>query len=158
MLTFSQMASRLIIALALGALMGLERELVGKEAGIRTAMVVSGGASIFTVISLMIPYIAGIDTNTASGASVVQFDRVISNIVVGVGFLGAGIIIKTDGHVRGLTTAALIWSAAAIGTLVGLNLIEFAIFSALLISGSLYFLRRIGIYERIRPHQRNDPA
>lgn len=156
MLTFSEMAVRLLVALALGALMGLEREIVGKEAGIRTAMVVSGGASIFTMISLVIPYITGADLTQS--ASVVQFDRVISNIVVGIGFLGAGIIIKTDGHVRGLTTAALIWAAAAVGTLVGLNLLEFAAFSALLISGSLYLLRRIGIYERIRPHHRVDPA
>ncbi|MDO8515711.1 MAG: MgtC/SapB family protein [bacterium] len=157
MLTFSQMAARLLIALILGALMGLEREIVGKEAGIRTAMVVSGGAAIFTMISLVIPYIAGVDpTSGTPGASVVQFDRVISNIVVGIGFLGAGIIIKTGEHVRGLTTAALIWSAAAIGTLVGLNLIEFAIFASVVISGSLYFLRRIGIYERIRPPHRTD--
>jgi putative Mg2+ transporter-C (MgtC) family protein len=137
--------------MALGALMGLERELVGKEAGIRTAMMVSGGAAIFAMISIMIPYMSQLPVEELKNTLP---DRVISNIVVGIGFLGAGIIIKTGEHVRGLTTAALIWAAAAIGTLVGLDLVEFAITAAIIMSGSLYILRRIGIYERIRPEHR----
>lgn len=148
MLTFSQLLLRLVIAMALGALMGLERELVGKEAGIRTAMMVSGGAAIFTMISIIIPFMSQVPVEDLKNTIP---DRVISNIVVGIGFLGAGIIIKTGEHVRGLTTAALIWAAAAIGTLVGLNLIKFAVVAAVIMSGSLYILRKIGITEKVRP-------
>ncbi len=148
MLTFSQLLLRLVVAMALGALMGLERELVGKEAGIRTAMMVAGGAAIFTMISIIIPFMSQVPVEELKNTIP---DRVISNIVVGIGFLGAGIIIKTGEHVRGLTTAALIWAAAAVGTLVGLNLIEFAIAAAIIMSGSLYVLRKIGITEKVRP-------
>ena len=148
MLTFSQLLLRLVIAMVLGALMGLERELVGKEAGIRTAMMVAGGAAIFTMISLMIPFMSQVPVEELKNTIP---DRVISNIVVGIGFLGAGIIIKTGEHVRGLTTAALIWTAAAIGTLVGLNLIKFAAVATVIMSGSLYILRKIGITEKVRP-------
>ena len=128
--------------------MGLERELVGKEAGIRTAMMVAGGAAIFTMISIIIPFMSQVPVEELKNTIP---DRVISNIVVGIGFLGAGIIIKTGEHVRGLTTAALIWAAAAIGTLVGLNLIKFAVVAAIIMSGSLYILRKIGITEKVRP-------
>lgn len=150
MLTFSQMLIRLLIALALGAIMGLEREMVGKDAGVRTTMLVAGGAAIFTMISIAMPYLSQLST---TGALNVLPDRVISNIVVGIGFLGAGIIIKTDGHVRGLTTAALVWTAAAIGTLVGLDFFSFATASAILISGILYVTRKTGLSEKIRSGQ-----
>ncbi|TSC60194.1 MAG: putative Mg2+ transporter-C (MgtC) family protein [Parcubacteria group bacterium LiPW_15] len=148
MLTFSQLILRLVIAMALGALMGLEREVIGKEAGIRTAMMVAGGAAIFTMISIMIPFMSQLPVEELKNTLP---DRVISNIVVGIGFLGAGIIIKNGEHVRGLTTAALIWAAAAIGTLVGLNLIKFAVVAAVIMSGSLYILRKLDVTERVRP-------
>ena len=151
MLTFSQMLIRLIIALALGFFIGMERETVGKDAGIRTSMLITAGASIFAMISVVIPYLAGYADPAMRGTSIVQFDRILSNIVVGVGFLGAGIIIKTGEHVRGLTTAALIWTAAAIGTLVGIGLISFAVASAVLVSGMLYLTRKLGISERFNP-------
>jgi putative Mg2+ transporter-C (MgtC) family protein len=154
MLTFEQMALRLIVALALGALIGLERELVGKyEAGIRTTMLVCGGAAIFSVIAITLPYIVAL--SPANLADVIArnsgFLGVIANIVVGIGFLGAGIILKTSGHVRGLTTAADVWLAAAIGTLVGIGLFQFAIVSAVLITGLLYLLRKVKLYEHVRP-------
>ena len=147
MLEFSQMVLRLVIALALGAIIGLERELVGKEAGTRTAMLVAGGSCLFTLVSFILPDLFGVNQSEAGVLS----DRVISNIVVGIGFLGAGIILKTGERVHGLTTAAVVWATAAIGVLVGLGLIKFAFVSALLISGPLYLLRKIKFYERIRP-------
>ncbi len=147
MLTLSQMVVRLLVAMALGALMGLERELVGKEAGIRTAMLVAGGSTIFTMISIMMPYLSQLPVTQLQNTLP---DRVLSNIVVGIGFLGAGVIIKTNEHVRGLTTAALIWSVAGIGALVGLGLIKFAAISVLLLSGFLYALRKVGLYEKVR--------
>lgn len=152
MLTFEQMATRFVIALALGALIGLERELIGKQAGIRTAMMVAGGSALFTIISLEMPAVFGLDPQNIPVLS----DRVISNIVVGIGFLGAGIIIKTqEQHVRGLTTAAVIWVTAAIGTLVGIGLTGFAVFSTVVMAGLLYGLRKIRLYERIRPGEQN---
>lgn len=146
-----------LIAIGLGAIMGLERELVGKEAGIRTSMLVAGGAAIFATIALELPYIVAL--SPANLPDVIArnsgFLGVIANIVVGIGFLGAGIIIKTDSeHVRGLTTAAVIWATAAVGTLVGIGLIKFAVVAAFIMSSLLYILRKVGVYEKIRPEHR----
>lgn len=152
MLTLAQMVTRLVVAIALGMLMGYERERLGKEAGLRTAMLVSAGASIFSMISIMIPYFARVNDSITAFPDA---GRVISNIVVGIGFLGAGIIIQKGEHVRGLTTAALIWTVAAIGTLVGLGLIQFAFIAAIVISGILYLSRRLDIRERIRHSTEN---
>ncbi|MCX6788814.1 MAG: MgtC/SapB family protein [Candidatus Jorgensenbacteria bacterium] len=141
------MVIRLFIAMALGAMMGFERELVGKEAGIRTAMLVAGGSAIFTMVSIIMPYMAQLPVEELKNTLP---DRVLSNIVVGIGFLGAGVIIKTNEHVRGLTTAALIWSVSSIGVLVGLGLIQFAAIAAVCMSGVLYIMRRIRMYEKVR--------
>lgn len=153
MLNLEQMLFRFIFALILGGVIGLEREIAGKEAGIRTAMLVSAGASIFAMISLIIPYFAQVSVEQLQNTIP---DRVLSNIVVGIGFLGAGIIIKTGEHVRGLTTAALIWATAAVGTLVGLGLIEFASIASITIAFILYSLRKLRISERIRPKEKED--
>ena len=154
MLTLEQMVIRLTIALALGAVIGLERELVGKEAGIRTEILVAGGAAIFSIVSITLPYIVAV--SSANLPDVVArnsgFLGMAANVVVGIGFLGAGIIIKTsDSHVRGLTTAAVIWATAAVGVLVGVGLISMAVISALLMTGLLYALRKVDIYKRLRP-------
>lgn len=146
MLDFSQMLTRLVVALILGALIGLEREIVGKEAGVRTGMLVAAGAAIFTMIGLLLPSIIApspnqiADITAHSGAL-----GVIANIVVGVGFLGAGIIIKTHEHVKGLTTAAVVWTTAAIGTAVGLGLTQFAAATTIIIAVLLYVLRALSI-------------
>ncbi len=149
------MTIRLVMAMVLGALVGLEREYVGKEAGVRTAMLVSGGAAIFTLIALSLPYIVA--TSPENLPEVVArnsgFLGVIANIVVGIGFLGAGIILKTEERVHGLTTAAVVWATAAIGTLAGLGLFKFSLASAIIIAGSLYALRKFGLYEHVRPQQ-----
>lgn len=150
MLTFSQMLVRFAVALVLGSLVGLERELVGKEAGIRTSMLVASGAAIFAMIGLDLPYIVA--TSPAYLPDIIArnsgFLSVIANIVVGVGFLGAGIIIKTEEHVRGLTTAAVIWATAAIGTLVGLGLLKFAAVAAAAMFILLYLLRGVGFSDK----------
>ena len=143
------MAVRFVVALVLGALLGLERELVGKEsAGIRTTMLVTSGAAIFTMVGLVLPYIV-----TAGGAGNLAdvlahnsgFLSVIANIVVGVGFLGAGLIIKTDNHPHGVTTAALIWMAAAIGVLAGTGLLAFGAAATIVIALLLYILRKTNL-------------
>lgn len=137
------MVGRLVIALLLGGLIGLERELVGKDAGIRTAMMVAGGAAMFTITALSLPYIISLSPDGVAG--IIErnsgFLSIIANIVVGIGFLGAGTIIKTEDRVHGLTTAAVIWVAAAVGTLAGLGLLQFAAGSAIITTAVLYALR-----------------
>ncbi len=148
------MLTRLAVAMVLGFIIGLERERVGKEVGVRTAMTVSAGASIFSIIGLMLPYV--ITGNQESGFSsevIVNnagFLNVIANIVVGIGFLGAGIIIKHEDHVRGLTSAAIVWLTAAIGVLAGIGMFEFAIAATLIMVVSLYILRKLNVAEKVR--------
>jgi len=152
MLTFEQMFVRFMIALVLGALLGLERELVGKEsAGIRTTMLVTGGASIFTMVGLTLPYIVSAQSGNLVNviASNSGYLTMIGNIVVGIGFLGAGLIIKTDNQPHGVTTAALIWTAAAVGILVGIGLTQFAFAAAVLLAILLYLLRKLNISESL---------
>ena len=100
------MALRLLLAAALGGLVGLERELSGKPAGYRTLMLVSVGSCLFTILS---------DTFGSSSDP----SRIAAGVVVGVGFLGGGTIWRAEGMVAGLTTAAALWAAAAIGLAVG---------------------------------------
>lgn len=145
------MLVRLLVSLFLGAIMGLERELVGKEeAGIRTSMTVASGACIYTMLGLSIPYlIANSPTQSAQIiASNSGFLAIIANIVVGVGFLGAGIIIKNESKVHGLTTAAYIWSTAAIGVTIALGLMSFGVIAAIIMATVLYVMRQVSVARR----------
>ena len=151
MLELSEMVIRLLIAIGLGALIGLEREVIGKEAGVRTAILVAAGSAIFAMISIAMPSVVGLAPDQLAN---ILPDRVVSNIVVGIGFLGAGIIIKTGEHVRGLTTAAVVWFTAAIGALVGLGFMPFAAVAASIMTGLLIFLRKMNLYRIVRPHGR----
>ncbi|MBF8780217.1 MgtC/SapB family protein [Pseudomonas fulva] len=123
---------RLLMAALLGAVLGFERESRGKSAGVRTHMLVSLGAALF----VLAPSMAGADEEALS--------RVIQGIVAGIGFLGAGTILKGNGidtsHVKGLTTAAGLWMTAAIGTAAGMGREATALAStllALLVLGSM---------------------
>ena len=109
---------RLMIATGLGALIGLERQRRGNTAGIRTHAMVALGACLFGLIAVHL--FSPTDT------------RIISNIVTGVGFLGAGMIIKEENKVLGLTTAASIWSIAAVGLAVSLDMYIIAASATLL--------------------------
>ncbi|MGB7958139.1 MAG: MgtC/SapB family protein [Minisyncoccia bacterium] len=151
MLTFEQMMIRLVAAIVLGAILGVERELIGKEAGIRTEMLVSGGAALFTMAALSLPYIVA--TSPESINSIIAgggFFGTIASIVAGIGFLGAGLIIKTDGHPHGITTAALVWTTAAVGVLAGIGLVSFAAAATILLAVLLYVLRNIDIGKQRR--------
>lgn len=127
---------RLFAALALGAILGYEREATHHPAGLRTHMLVSGGAACFMALSMY-----GFGAVLAPGAVVLDPSRVAAQIVTGVGFLGAGTIWRTGATVRGLTTAASIWVAAAIGMAAGaaFYLVGFAL--AILGAATLHFLR-----------------
>lgn len=152
MLDFWQMFIRILISLALGALIGFERERAGKEAGIRTSMVVCLGATLFTLAGLSLPYIIGTSPENTSEilARNSGFLTILANIVVGIGFLGAGLIIKTEEKIHGVTTAAIIWFVAAIGMLVGIGLIKIAFLTTVLVIIIFYILRISGTIEKIK--------
>lgn len=103
-----QLVERLCLAALLGGVLGLEREWRQKYAGLRTNILIAIGSALFTMMS--------IDLSATSGGDPT---RVASQIVTGIGFLGAGAIMRTGASVRGLTTAAMIWVNAAIGVAVG---------------------------------------
>ena len=110
---------RLLLAGTLAGILGGERELTDQPAGFRTHILVGLGAALFTIISAY-----GFQTVVANGAQQgVQADptRIASQIVVGIGFLGGGAIIKYGASIRGLTTAASLWVTAAVGTAVGIG-------------------------------------
>jgi putative Mg2+ transporter-C (MgtC) family protein len=113
---------RLLIAGVLGGLLGYERERKGKAAGLRTHMLVALGAALFVLIPLQ------------AGAEIKEMTRVLQGVVVGIGFLGAGAIIKVVEHeeATGLTTAAGIWLTAAIGIAAGMGQESLAILSTVL--------------------------
>lgn len=109
---------RLVGAVALGASIGVERELSGQTAGLRTHIAVCVGAALFGVISSL-GFMEFQDLET--GVIRADVTRVASNVVVGVGFLGAGMILKRHGDIANLTTAASIWTVAAIGLAAGVG-------------------------------------
>lgn len=126
--------------------MGFEREVIRKDAGVKTSMLVAGGACLFTLVAISIPHLMTASPEAAAGfAGTSTALNIIANIVVGIGFIGGGIIMKENHHVQGLTTAALIWSTAGIGILAGLGLWPFATLAAFLISLSIYLLRVTGL-------------
>lgn len=133
-LSDAEMVGRVALAVALGGLIGVEREVSGQPAGFRTHVALSLGAMLFGMIS-----IHAFDPFTAeTPESNVRIDvtRVASQVAVGVGFLGAGAILKEAGSIRGLTTAASLWTTAAIGLAVGVGwyAASVAVSAALLLS------------------------
>lgn len=127
-----EMVLRILLAFALGALLGWERERAGRPAGLRTFMMVSAGSAAFTLVSIY-----GFDDL----GTVRDPGRVAAQIVTGIGFLGAGTIWRTPSTVRGLTTAATIWFAAALGMMAGVGLYVVATLTAMLGFICLQWLR-----------------
>jgi putative Mg2+ transporter-C (MgtC) family protein len=149
-LTWPHVLLRLSLAAALGGAIGMERELRERQAGLRTHLVVCLGSALFTLVSAY-----GFREFLVSGGSLVRTDptRIAAQIVSGIGFLGAGAIIRQGLSVRGLTTAATLWLVAAIGMATGAGYYSAALFTtvgALLTLGPL----RIAAYKivhRFRP-------
>ena len=112
-----EIVARLVLAAAVGGFVGLERELRGYPAGIRTLALVAIGATLFTEISQLL------------GGN----DRVAAQIVTGIGFIGAGLIFREGYSVRGITTASTIWAVAAMGMAIGLELYIVAVAGAVLL-------------------------
>jgi putative Mg2+ transporter-C (MgtC) family protein len=128
-----EFCGQLVLATLLGALVGLEREISKKAAGMRTFALVSLGAAFFTIISIMA------SEKFYSGEYFFDIFRIPSQIVLGVGFLGAGLIIFHRSQLHGLTTAAGLWVAAAIGMAVGFKLYLLAVFTTFLVVLILVF-------------------
>jgi putative Mg2+ transporter-C (MgtC) family protein len=138
---------RLLLAAGLGAAIGIERELRQKPAGLRTNILIALGAALFTTVSMELGRLGGTP------------DRITAQVVTGIGFLGAGAILRTGSDVHGMTTAATIWVNAAIGVAVGsgeyvMGTVATAVTLAVLVllpPVEAYFDRRAGTGPTQRP-------
>jgi putative Mg2+ transporter-C (MgtC) family protein len=129
---------RIFIAFLLGGLIGLERERHGVSAGVRTYGGIAIGACVFGIVSLSIP---GSDPT-----------RIAAQVVTGVGFLGGGLIFRQGDYVSGLTTAATLWTTAAVGLAVAFGMYLVCIVTAILLAVMLY-LPRLKWWKKIIKHQ-----
>jgi putative Mg2+ transporter-C (MgtC) family protein len=149
-LSWSEELLRVVVAALLGGAVGLERELREREAGFRTHLLVSVGSCLFTLVSAY-----GFHEFLVGGGNIVRADptRIAAQIVTGIGFLGAGAIIRQGFSGRGLTTAATLWVVAAIGMASGAGYFSAAVITTALVLFSLWPLRIIAfrMMTRYRP-------
>lgn len=131
---------QLFLALVLGGVVGLERELRKKEAGLRTHALVSLGAALLTIVAVQ----TFMSLSVFEGVRL-DLGNVIGAVAIGLGFMGGGIIFVQTNHVVGLTTAAGVWIAGAVGIAVGAGFFATAIFATLLL---LIVLSALGAVER----------
>lgn len=141
----------LLMAAMAGGLVGLERELRGRQAGFRTNLLVSVGSALVMIVSNRLalhpwpsPHHSNVHVNIDPG-------RIAYGVMTGIGFLGAGIIIHQRGTIRGLTTAAAVWCVAALGLASGLGLYLLVFYTTLLLLAALWLLDR---FERALPKMR----
>lgn len=146
---------RLTLAAFLGATIGLERELAGKPAGLRTTLLICVGAAMFTELSLSMAFLA----QGAGDALRADPARLAAQIIPGIGFIGAGAILHGRGRVTGLTTAATLWVVTAIGIAVGAGAYVEAIGTTVMVLATLLLLRRVeGLIRRRLSHRRYTAA
>ena len=141
----------LLMAALAGGMVGIERELRGRQAGFRTNILVAVGSAMVMIVSNRMaergwpsPGKTGVQINVDPG-------RIAYGVMTGIGFLGAGVIIQHRGSVRGLTTAAAIWCVAAVGLAAGLSLYTLVVFGTILLVSALWALDR---FERMLPKLR----
>ena len=132
--------TRLVVAALLGAAIGLEREYRRKPAGVRTDVLVAVGTCVMTIVSIEI-------ARFSASAEAIDVSRIVSQVLPGIGFIGAGTILQAKGHVEGLTTAASIWLVAGVSMAVGLGLFSLAIMAAVLGVTSLLILHAVRLPE-----------
>lgn len=135
---------KMVLAIALGAIVGFERELDDEPAGVRTHILVILGATLFTVLSLEV---SGADPS-----------RIAANIVTGIGFIGAGAIFRAENKIKGITTAASLWVIAAVGMAVGLGYFILATSTALLVFLVLFVKRFISKGKKNSGYLEQKPA
>lgn len=131
---------QLILALALGGLIGLEREIKRREAGLQTYSLVALGSCVFTLVAFKL-----IELFAKQEGVVFDPSRIIQAIAIGIGFIGAGVIFRHRSGIRGLTTAAGLWVTAGIGVVVGTGLYLLAIIVTIL---ALFILIVLGFLEK----------
>ena len=142
-----EIAERLLLAAAVGAVLGLERECRLKSAGLRTHILIALGSAMFTLMSY----------EMAQGMPGADPGRIAAQIVTGVGFLGAGAIMRTDSGIHGLTTAATVWVNAALGVAVGAGRYQLALLGSGVTLAALLILHplEVALDRRLRgPHVR----
>lgn len=132
MISIWELVARLLLALAFAGAVGLQRELTGKVAGMRTHMLVGVGAAVFTLAS-----------GFAFAPSSPDANRAASQLITGIGFIGGGAILKEGGSVKGLTTAAGLWAVAALGMAAGVGLYWLALLATVLMLLTLVVFRRL---------------
>jgi putative Mg2+ transporter-C (MgtC) family protein len=131
---------RVLVALLIGVLVGIEREYRGKLAGIKTNSLICVAAAVFTATSiLMTSYGQSVDAANSDPT------RIVAQIVSGIGFLGAGAIFKANNKIEGLTTAAVVWAVSALGIMVGCGIYLSSIIIAILF---IVFLAVVSVLER----------
>jgi putative Mg2+ transporter-C (MgtC) family protein len=131
-LSDTELVQRLLLAAVLGGILGFEREMRHKSAGLRTNMLIAIGSALFTLMSYEL---------AADGAG--DPGRIAAQIVTGIGFLGAGAIMRTDAGIHGLTTAATIWVNAAVGVAAGGGEYHLALIATAVTLGVLLTLHRL---------------
>ncbi|RAJ22001.1 MgtC/SapB family protein [Pedobacter cryoconitis] len=131
---------KFLLTILLCGLIGIERELRAKQAGLKTMIMIGLGSTLFTILSIKI----------GTGSQ----DRIASNIVTGIGFLGAGVIFKEENRVRGLTTACVIWIVAAIGMAVGAGYSEQSIGVTIVVLLALIFFPYVEEFVQSRSSSR----
>ena len=154
-ISYAEVAIRLLVTAVLCGVIGFERETRDQSAGFRTHILLGLGAALFTLVSAY-GFTAFTEAALQSGGRGIQFDptRIAAQIVTGIGFLGAGAIIRQGMDVRGLTTAASLWAAAAIGMAVGAGYYFGAAATTIVVIAALYVLREVR--NRLLPRLRTD--
>jgi putative Mg2+ transporter-C (MgtC) family protein len=150
-LTDVEAAERLILAMVVGTLLGLEREKAEKPAGVRTYMLVVEGATLFMICAILL------SEQFTSGGIPSDPSRIASTVVQGIGFIAAGVILTTNREVIGLTTAAGIWVATALGLLIGAGFYVIAVFATIATLVALIALHEVEQrFMRTKPRHRRD--
>lgn len=139
-LPLEEAVARLLLVLVLAGAVGVERELREQEAGLRTHMLVGVGAALFVLTG---NYAWGDLVFGNAAGIVLDPSRVVAYVVTGVGFLGAGAILKSGGSIRGLTTAASLWVVAAVGVSVGAGLYALGVVATAIVLLSLWPVRQL---------------
>ena len=137
MITLPEVLIRLVLAGVLSGLVGFERESHGRAAGLRTHILVGVGSTLFMLVSLYLARVYGQNGSADPG-------RIAAQVVTGIGFLGAGTILRFGVSIRGLTTAASIWGVAALGLAVGCGFYSGALGATVIFLIALYFLSKLG--------------
>ncbi len=143
-LILQELALKLILSALIGGVIGLEREVADKPAGVRTNALICLGSALVMIVSIYVQQNYG--TQAADPA------RIAAHVIAGIGFIGAGVILQSRGSVRGLTTAATIWAVAGIGLAIGCGFYAAALVSACII---LIVLLVIGRIEKITTKREN---